>query len=81
MGKRNSGGWHLPAVVVCSVLLALERTCTLLLRNHCSELPLSQRASGSCRKAALLGVLPAQNPGGMVNPGHVTLVLTCFTRD
>ena len=63
--KRNSGGWHVPAAVVCSVLLGLEKTCTLLLRNHCSELPLSQRASGSCRNAALLGVIPAQKPGGM----------------
>jgi len=42
------------------VLLGLEETCALLLGNHCAELPLSQRAAGSCGNAA---GRPAQIPG------------------
>lgn len=81
VGEGNWGGWCIPATGVCSVLLGLEKACTLLLRNYCPELPWGQRASGSCRNAALLTVLPAQKSrrdGCYKWPG--LLVLTCFSR-
>lgn len=77
--KRTLGEWHVPATVVCSVLLGVEKACTLLFRNHCSELPLSQKARGSCRNSALFEVLPAQSSGGLAVTRPVLLALTCFT--
>lgn len=77
LGERILGGGHVPAMVTCSVLLGLQKTCTLLFRNHCLELPLSWMPRGSCRNATfLLGVLPAQNPGGVPGtwPGYLPVL-------
>lgn len=65
--KKSLGGW-------AYTVLCLEKTCALLLRKHCLALPLSQWAKGSCRSAALFGVLPVQNSGRMAAPGLPVLI-------
>lgn len=54
LGERILGGGHVPAMVTRSVLLGLKKTCTLLFRDHCLELPLSWMLRGSCRSATFL---------------------------